>query len=53
MFVFIAWNTVSRELENFSQNGADSSKGKYVYILCYAFSKQLLFSDTCYKNYVQ
>jgi hypothetical protein len=32
-FIFPAWNTVSRELENFSQNGADASKGKSVLML--------------------
>lgn len=26
-YIYDSWNTVTRELENFSQNGADSSKG--------------------------
>ncbi|GFG32681.1 hypothetical protein Cfor_04685 [Coptotermes formosanus] len=26
-YICESWNTVSRELENYSQNGADSSKG--------------------------
>ncbi|XP_023722353.1 MAPK regulated corepressor interacting protein 2-like [Cryptotermes secundus] len=26
-YICDSWNTVSRELENFSQNGADTSKG--------------------------
>jgi hypothetical protein len=30
---FPAWNTVSRELENFSQNGAETSRGKSILML--------------------
>jgi hypothetical protein len=43
-FIFLAWNTVSRELENFSQNGADTSKGKSVlYISIVLLDHELIF----------
>lgn len=44
LYIFAAWNKVSREVEHYSQNGAENGKGKFFCICNYfIFDLQLFY----------